>query len=169
MTELASIVAELAKTTENYAVFESAEVGGSQDLTGMYVSLAAFGEEPEAFIEVEVGEEGPVTLTKNKDTASFGNYESESGAVSGIYISHDVLESEESEEGDRVAPDTLGISISPATEEDFEQSQQSEELEDEADALLGDAGTDGVDAEETEETTVEDEAEELLNEAEDAA
>ena len=165
-----SIVAELAKTTENYAVYEAAEVAGSQSLTGMYVSLAAFGEEPEAFIEVVIGDEGPVSLVKNKDTKSFGVYESESGAISGMYVSHEVLGSEETEDGFE-APEARAISISPATEEDFEESQESEELQEEAESLLSDTGTDAVEAEEAEEeeTDEEAEAEALLAEAEDAA
>lgn len=170
-----TIVAELAKTTTNYAVYESAEVAGSQDLTGMYVSLATFGEgnDPLGFIEVEVAEEGPVSLAKNKDTKSFGVYESASGAISGMYVSHDVLGSEEGEDGFE-APEERGISISPATEEDFEESQESEELQEEASSLLSDAGdSDAVEAESTdeaeEESDEEAEAEALLAEAEDAA
>jgi len=164
-----TIVAEQSKTTENYDVYESAEVAGSQDLTGMYVSLAAFGENPEAFIEVTIGEDGPVSLTKTKDTKSFGVYESESGAISGMYVSHDVLGSTEGEDGFE-APDERGIAIAPATEQDFEESQESEELAEEADALLsGVGGEDAVEVEEDDESDEEAEAEALLEEAEEAA
>ena len=170
-----TIVAELAKTTTNYAVYESAEVAGSQDLTGMYVSLATFGDsDPLGFIEVEVADEEslPVSLTKNKDTKSFGVYESASGAISGMYVSHDVLGSEDGEDSP-VAPDERGISITPANEDDFEESKESEELEEEAASLLSDAGSeDAVEAEESDEddeTSEEIEAEALLAEAEDAA
>jgi len=164
MTDTTSIIATLAKTTENYAVYESADVGGTQELTGMYVSLAAFGESPEEFIEVAIGEEGPVALVKNKDTTNYGVYESESGAISGSYFAHDVLGSEETDDGES-APEERGISISPATEEDFEEAQ--DEMEEEAEALLGEMGDD--DAVEVEETSEEDEAEALLEEAEAAA
>lgn len=169
-----TIVAEQSKTTENYAVYESAEVAGSQDLTGMYVSLAAFGEsEPEDFIEVTIGEEGPVSLEKGKDTKSFGVYESESGAISGMYVSHEVLASEETEDG-FVAPESRATSISPASEEDFEESQEDEALEAEADSLLSGADSGETvetteEAQEDETTPEEEEAADLLAEAEDAA
>lgn len=171
MSDQNTIVAELAKTTENYAVYESAEVAGSQDLTGMYVSLAAFGENPEDFIEVVIGEDGPVSLTKGKDTKNYGTYESESGAISGMYVSHDVLGSEETEDG-FVAPDERGISLDHASEEDFEESQEAgeEELVEEADSLLSGAGSeDAVEVEEDEPSEEEQEAEALLEEAEEAA
>lgn len=154
-----TIIAEQQKTTENYAVFESAEVGGQQDLTGMYVSLAAFDGEPFDFIEVRIDDDGPVTLNKQKDTTNFGVYESESGAISGMYVSHDILDSDEGE-----APENRGISIAPATEDDFEDSQTDEELEDEAGSLLADAGDD----DDAVEVTSEEEAEDLLAEAEEA-
>lgn len=160
---LATIVATLAKTTENYAVYESAEVGGSQALTGTYVHLAAFDGDAPDFIEVRVGDDEAAPLAKKKDTTNYGVYETEGGAISGMYVSHDSIDSPEGDEGDREAPEDLAISLAPATEDDFEEAQDEAEeaIEEEASALLGDAGSD-----DEVEVSTEEEAADLMEEAE---
>lgn len=155
-TDATQIVATLDKTTENYAVYESAEgPSGEQDLVGMYVSLTAFGDgEPFPFIEVLLGDDQPVGLSKKKDTTRFGVYESQDGAtITGMYVAHDVLGSDETEDGSFEADESQNIGISPASEEEFEQAEEEAEAEPEdADALVteGESTESTEDEEETE-------------------
>lgn len=117
---IASIDATLSKTTDNYAVYEG------DGLTGTYVNLDQFeGEAPEEVTFV-VGEDGAVTVEKTADTKNYGNYESEGDAIVAMYLAHDLIGSEETEDGFS-APESLDLTIQVAA--DSEDSDESDEEE----------------------------------------
>lgn len=135
--------------TENYTVYESAD---GDTIVGAYIAdeiAETLGE----FASITVGSaedaDENATTPKKKDTTNYGVFELPP-AVKGMYISHDVLESDETEEGDREAPENIGLSLSPSDEEAFENSLP--DAEEQADALVE---GDDSDEEESEPSTEE--------------
>lgn len=158
------------KTSGDYCVYDAATVAGDQAAKG-FAFLAGAAEQAGRHVEVTVSDDGD-ELELEKVTSRTARYATPGPAVRHIYIDHDVLAElggEETDEGFD-APESLGISVAPSTEEAFEESREvEEEAEDEAANLLeGVGGDDDVEVEEDEDDD-EAAAEELLAEAEEAA
>jgi hypothetical protein len=142
MVQNTTIETSIDKETENYAVYESAD---GDTIVGAYVSESA-AEQVGEFASVTLAEsgEGGLTLEKGKDTKSYGYYKSQGNpaAVNGIYISHEVLESEESDDDGPTAPDEISMAISSSDEESFEDAVPSQ---DEEESELVESGDDSDD------------------------
>ena len=147
MSETDSIQVAVDNETENYAVYESAD---EDTIVGMYVSEGA-AEQIGEFGEVTVSTSAEVEAGLNKTTTNYGVYETAGGAISGMYISHDLLEqltdSDEYEQDD--APESVGLTIAPSTESAFEDAQGVDEDEEEA-LVVGGADSDDSDEAEVE-------------------
>lgn len=157
MSQTDTIQVGIDKETENYAVYESAD--GSA-IVGMYVSEGA-AESVGEFGAVTISDESEVTATLDKTTKNYGVYSTEGGAVSGMYVSHDLLAEvggESTEEGFD-APESIGLTIAPSDEGDFEEAQGVDEEEE--DALVS---GDSSDSDESESTDEEDEEVEISDE-----
>lgn len=156
----------------DYTVYDAADVAGSQAAKG-FALLSSAAEQAGDFIEVTLDGDGD-DVEREKTTSRTARYATEGAAVRHIYIDHDVLaelggEADDEAENGFDAPDSLGLSVAPSTEDAFEETQEvSEEVEEEAEALLDGVGDDDA-VEVEDETTDEEEAEALLEEAEEAA
>ena len=139
MSETLEIGAD--SSTENYTVYESAD---SDTIVGMYVSNGAADDIGE-YGSLTVSDEGGVTASLNKTTTNYATFETAGGAISGMYVSHDLLaelfDGYDSDEG--VAE--ISLIIEPSTEDAFEAEQGVDEAEEES--LVAGSG-DGSDEEE---------------------
>lgn len=115
-------------STENYTVYESAD---GDTIVGMYVSNGAADDIGE-YGSLTVSDEGGVTASINKTTANYATFETAGGAISGMYVSHDLLaelfDEYDSDEG--VAE--ISLIIEPSTEDAFEAEQGVDEAEEES-------------------------------------
>ena len=155
MTEANTIEVAQDNSTENYEVYESAD---GDTIVGMYVE-SGIAETLGEFASVTISDaddaDESATADKNKDTSNYGVYELPP-AITGMYVSHDALESEEGDDGFE-APDSIGLSLAPSDEETFEASLP--DLDDQSDALI--SGGDDSDEEESE-PSAEEQAEALV-------
>jgi hypothetical protein len=90
------------------------------------------GRTPEDYLAFIIGgENAPVTLELQRVTKNYAVYDSESGAVTGLYVNL--------EEFDGEPPEETGFALAEADEEDFEQAVQEEEADaqEEVEALFG--------------------------------
>jgi hypothetical protein len=165
MTQDNTIQVTQDDSTENYAVYESAD---GDTIVGMYVeqSIAeTLGEFAAVTISDAESADEEATADKSKDTTNYGVFELPP-AVTGMYVSHDALDSEESDEGGPVAPDSIGLELAPSDEETFEASLP--DLDDQSDALVS-GESDDSDEEEDDEATAEEQAEALVSGADDSS
>lgn len=120
MTESDTIEIGVDKTTENYAVYESAD---GDTIVGMYVSQGAADAVGE-FATLTISEDADVTATVDKQTTNYVVYSTEDGAVSGMYVSRDLLQEtfdlDEDEDGDTIFPESIGLTLAESDEEAFE-------------------------------------------------
>jgi hypothetical protein len=151
MVDETTIEVSIDKETENYAVYESAD---GESVVGFYVAEGA-AEQVGQFATLTVGAEDGIEATKKKDTASYGVFEAQP-TVTGMYVSHDVLGSEESEEDGPTAPETTSILLDASDEDSFEEAEQAAAQDEEQEAaLVGES----QDSDEEESETDEEEAE----------
>jgi len=126
MSETLEIGAD--SSTENYTVYESAD---GDTIVGMYVSNGAADDIGE-YGSLTVSAEGGVTASLNKTTTNYATFETAGGAISGMYVSHDLLaelfDEYDSDEG--VAE--ISLTIEPSTEDAFEAEQGVDEAEEES-------------------------------------
>jgi len=126
MSETLEIGAD--SSTENYTVYESAD---GDTIVGMYVSNGAADDIGE-YGSLTVSDEGGVAVSLNKTTTNYATFETAGGAISGMYVSHDLLadlfDGYDSDEG--VAD--IGLTIEPSDEESFEKEQGVDEAEEES-------------------------------------
>lgn len=166
-----NIVMERGNESGDYTVYDAATVAGVQAAKG-FAFLTSAAKQAGDFIEVTLTEDGD-DLVLEKVTSATGRYSTEGAAVRHIYIDHSVLDELGGEDGDEEydAPESLGISVAPSTEDAFEESQEvSEDATEEAESLLAGVGDDdSVEVEEADESDDEAEAEALLAEAGEAA
>jgi len=138
MSETLEIGAD--SSTENYTVYESAD---GDTIVGMYVSNGAADDIGE-YGSLTVSAEGGVTASLNKTTTNYATFETAGGAISGMYVSHDLLadlfDEYDSDEG--VAE--ISLIIEPSTEDAFE----AEQVVDEEEEGLVEGSDDGSDEEE---------------------
>ncbi len=156
MTETNTIQVTKDDSTENYTVYESAD---GDTIVGMYIeqSIAEqLGEFAAVTIQDATDASDDATAEKKKDTSNYGVFELPP-AVTGMYVSHDTLDSEESEDSGPTAPDTVGLSLAPSDEETFEASLP--DLDEQSDALVSDNDSD----EEESEPSAEEQAEALVS------
>jgi hypothetical protein len=163
MDESTTIQAEQSKTTERYAVYDSPDGDEQQKMVGTYITEEVADQLGE-YIEVEVseGEGEGLSLTSDKETASFVVFSSEADAVEATYISNEVLESIGAD-----ADSTLDVLARSSSEEAFNdaleaQTISEDETEQEADALLAgdDSESEEAEADDSEEADDEPSAEE---------
>ena len=154
MTEANTIEVAQDNSTENYEVYESAD---GDTIVGMYVE-SGIAETLGEFASVTISDaddaDESATADKNKDTSNYGVYELPP-AITGMYVSHDALESEETDDGFE-APDSIGLALAPSDEETFEASLP--DLDDQSDALISGDDSD----EEESEPSAEEQAEALV-------
>jgi len=136
MSETIPLRQQNLEATEKMAQFESPD---GDAICASYVDRSVADQLGE-FAEVTVSEEADVNANLSKTTANYAVYETPSGAVTGLYISHDTLE----EMGEEEAPESVGLAFAPSTEEEWEEAEEVDE--DEVDGLL--AGSDESDEEE---------------------
>lgn len=158
MTQDNTIQVTQDNSTENYEVYESAD---GDTIVGMYVE-SSIAEQLGEFAAVTISDaesaDENATAEKKKDTSNYGVFELPP-AVTGMYVSHDALDSEESEEGDREAPESVGLSLAPSDEETFENSLP--DVDEQADALV--SGDESDESEEESEPSAEEQAEALVS------
>ncbi len=133
--------------TDSMAQFESPD---SEDVCASYLSRNVADELGE-FANLTISDEAEVTAERQKETANYAVYETAGGAVTGLYISHDVFDGDES-------PESIGLEFAESDEEAFEEAQaeREEEAEDEAEGLLADSD-DTDDSDDEEEVEISDE------------
>jgi len=115
MTDNTSTIdARLAKTTKNFAVFESPDTLQGQMLTGTYVSLEQFDEVPD-FAHVNLSpiadpDDAPdsgINVRLSRETKNYAVYEAPDEltgqAISGMYVSHEHFDAD--------APEFLNVSL----------------------------------------------------------
>lgn len=165
------IESDSAKTSGDYTVYDAAQVAGNKAAKG-FAFLTSAASQAGRYVEVTLDSDGD-DLELEKVTSATGRYATPGAAVRHIYVSHDVLAELGGEATDDGfdAPETLGLTVSPSTEEDFEESRQTpEDATEEAEGLLAGAQSDdAVEVEEADDNSDEEEAEALLAEAEEAA
>lgn len=129
--------------TENMAQFESPD---SEDVCASYISRNVADELGE-YATLTISSNADVTATRQKTTTNYAVYETPGGAVTGLYVSREVLT-----EDDDDAPESIGIEFSESDEESFEEAIEEiqEEAEEEAEGLLADSSDDEDDEEEVE-------------------
>lgn len=155
MTEANTIQVTQDNQTENYAVYESAD---EDTIVGMYVEngiAETLGEFAAVTIQDASDTSEDATAEKKKDTSNYGVYELPP-AVTGMYVSHDALDSEETEDGFE-APESIGLALAPSDEETFEASLP--DLDDQTDALVE---GDSDDSDEEDEPSADEQAEALV-------
>lgn len=165
MTQDNTIEVTQDNQTENYAVYESAD---EDTIVGMYVenSIAeSLGEFAAVTILDAADASEDATAEKKKDTSNYGVYELPP-AVTGMYVSHDALDSEEAEDGFE-APESIGLALEPSDEESFEASLP--DLDDQSDALVSGESDDSDEEDEESEPTAEEQAEALVAGSQDDA
>ena len=135
MSETLEIGAD--SSTENYTVYESAD---GDTIVGMYVSNGAADDIGE-YGSLTVSAEGGVTASLNKTTTNYATFETAGGAISGMYVSHDLLaelfDEYDSDEG--VAE--ISLTIESSTEDAFEE-ERVDEVEEESIVAGSDDGSD---------------------------
>jgi hypothetical protein len=100
---------------------------GEETVCASYLTFPS-GHTPEDYLAFNIGaENAPVTLELQRVTTNYAVYDSESGAVSGLYVNLDEFDGE--------PPEETGFAIAEATEEDFEESGTS--ADEEVEALFG--------------------------------
>jgi|APHM01.1.fsa_nt_gi hypothetical protein len=141
-------------STENYTVYESAD---GETIVGLYVEDSAaeqIGEYASVEVEPAGSEDTAATAHKSKDTASYGVYELPP-VVTGGYLSHDLLDSDDGE-----APESVVLTLHSSSEEAFERSKP-EPSDEQVDAILGDTDDDDDDSDESG-VAASDDAEEVI-------
>jgi len=155
MTENTTIQVTEDSETENYAVYESAD---GDTIVGMYVEetiAEQLGEFAAVTIQDAADTSDDATADKKKDTSNYGVFELPP-AVTGMYVAHDALDSEEVEDGFE-APEQVGLALAPSDEETFEASLP--DAEEQADALVE---GDESDEDEEDEPSAEEQADALV-------
>jgi len=126
MSEQIQIAAD--SSTENYTVYESAD---GDTIVGMYVSDGAADDIGE-YGALTISDEGGVSADLNKTTANYATFETAGGAISGMYVSHDLLESQFDEYDAEAGVESIGLTIEPSDEQSFEAEQGVDEAEEES-------------------------------------
>lgn len=149
MSESNSVTLEMqrSKSTENYGVYDAPEEGDNADaIVGTYIAEAAASELGE-FASLTVfasSDEGGLTLTRDKETASYAVFSDSADAVEAAYVSHEVLAqvTDQSSDSDSYeVPDSIGMNAEPSDEDSFQASaDNSAEREAAANALLASDG-----------------------------
>lgn len=117
-------------TSAGKAQYASPDVG-TQTICTSYLQPPE-DREPEEFVAFVLGaDEGATTLQRtgfsgSDDDGNYAIYESENGAITGMYIHRNTFDGE--------APEEISLSMAEASEGDFEEAENAQE--DEAEALF---------------------------------
>lgn len=144
---------EMRQVSESgdYTVYDGPTVAGVQALKGLAVIDSA-AEKLGDYMTVELSDEAEVTLVPEKFTGATGRYATEGGAIRHAYFHPSVLEpfgfeQTEGEDGEQevTLPESIGITLSPSSEDAYEASveEAQADAEDEAEGLVsGDSEAD---------------------------
>jgi hypothetical protein len=102
--------------------YESPDNPTGQDICTSYIVDAAFGEQAPAYLDFCLGaQDSTATLNRTRSTKNYGVYDSPNGAITGLYISHAIFDSEDE------APESIGIALRGSTAEAFEEANVTDE------------------------------------------
>jgi len=150
MPETIELRGENPENTDGRIEYESPE---EEDVPAMWAEREV-AEQIGEFASLSVEEESNVNANLSRETSGYGVYDTPNEFITGLYISRDIL-SEIS--GDEV-PDSVGISISPSTQDAWDDVQPDQDEDDaEVDALIADDGSDDQD-DDDDEAVVDDES-----------
>ena len=144
MSQTIQLQQENPEETEKMANFDEDDVYG-------YLARSV-AEQLGEYIEAIISEEADVMAELQKTTKNYAVYETPGGAVVSFGISKSVLDDVTGDE----APETIGLSFAPSSEEEYGEAEGVDE--DEVDGLLGGGDDDSDD----DEPSAEDEAEEIV-------
>ena len=132
--------------TDSMAQFESPN---SDDVCASYLSRNVADQIGE-YATLTISEDAEVTAERQKETSNYAVYETAGGHVTGLYLSRDLFDGDES-------PESIGLTFFESDQESFEyaQAERNEEAEEEAEGLL--AGSDDTDDSDEEEVEISDE------------
>lgn len=150
-------------TDDQRATYESPDAPDGQDVCTMY-ARSEFVEALGAFGVLTVGGENGVTAELTRSTKNYAVYDTENGAVTGLYISRDVLDVGEDED----APESVSVLFQPSDEDAWdealeavaeEEAEAEEAAAEEAEQLIaaGSGETETDDSDDSEEVEVSDE------------
>lgn len=152
------------EATDSMAQFESPD---GDAICASYVSRQVADELGE-YAEVTVSDEADVTAeldgVSGSGTGNYAIYETAGGAVTGLYVSHEALESlHDGEPTPENAPDSIGLVFAASDEESWEAANEDDEAsEEEIEGLLG--GDDSGESSDEEEVEISDEELSLVEE-----
>lgn len=138
--------------SENTTQYESPDTGGTQAVCAFYLANQV-AEQFAEHIELEVSEEGDVEATFDKvtgknDDGNYAVYSTAGGAITSLYLSHDLWSSVTGEDPDpENAPESVGVVIRASDEDAFEDAEGVDE--EEVEALVG-GESDGDESDEEE-------------------
>ncbi|AGM11574.1 hypothetical protein M199_gp092 [Halogranum tailed virus 1] len=141
MEDNTTITTQHQKTTSaGKHEFASPSLASGQAICTSYIVGEAFGEEAPEFLNIVLNSENAtgtlhLASVSGSGTGNYGVYETESGAVTGLYISRDTLGVDGDADPDDF-PQEIPFSLAGATEEDFEEESEDTEMQDEAAGLL---------------------------------
>jgi len=125
MNETIQLRQQNLDATEKMAQFESPD---GDDICASYVDRSVADQLGE-FAEVTITDDAEVSADLTNTTANYAVYETPSGAVTGLYISKDVFDAD--------APESIGLSFAPSTEEEWGEAEEVDENE--VEGLLSDS------------------------------
>jgi len=134
-TQTTTVNAQLQDTTSAGKGEYASPDAGTQTICTSYLQIPEGREADEYLAFVLFADEGATTLQRtgfsgSDDDGNYAIYESESGAIVGMYIHRDTFEGE--------APDEIPLSLDEADESDFEAAKNAveEAVENEAEELF---------------------------------
>jgi hypothetical protein len=141
--------------TEKMAQFESPD---GDDVCASYVDRALAGKLGEyAELTISEGDSASLDGVSGSGSGNYAIYETPGGAVTGLYISHDALAEVTGDEAiPENAPEAIGMSFAPSSEDEWEEAESVDE--DEVDDLLSDSD----ESDDEPEAEAEDEADDLV-------
>jgi len=132
-----------SKETGNTTEYESPDSAGQQAVCAFYLADSIVAEIDSEYLELTVAPVGEGALdasfdnvTGSNDDGNYAVYSTTGGAISGAYLSHELLSDEVTslDPDPENAPESVAVSIEPSDESSFEEADEVDQ--DEAEALL---------------------------------
>jgi hypothetical protein len=151
MSESNSVTVEVEQTdtTENYAVYDAFD----DEIVGTYIAEEAaeeLGESSEFTVHAE-GEDGGLSLSRDRETASYGVFSDQAEAVETTYVSHEVLAEltgQDADSDEYTVPESIGMDAEAL------EGDEAPSREEAAEALVagadGDSESESTDSDESE-------------------
>lgn len=135
-TQTVTVNAQLQDTTSAGKGEYASPDAGTQTICTSYLQIPEGREADEYLAFVLFADDAPTTLVRtgfsgSDNDGNYAIYESQSGAIVGMYIHRDTFDGE--------APEEIPLSLAEADESDFEDAKNAveEAVENEAEALFG--------------------------------